>query len=197
MSFRKINKLSSEIQKKLQQEKKELLECLRGSDGVNGKDGATGQRGIQGIQGPKGLQGIDGRNGINGRDGKDGIDGKDGKDGIDGKGIKTAWIKQGYLYLRYTDETEIKVGYVVGPAGPRGASGSYLAGNTTVKNTNITEEVLEADDKANLASIATIIARIETEQKEAAEKTDNELRLIKTHLAEMTGDDIKIEDIEE
>lgn len=61
-----------------------ILEQVKGKDGINGENGMNGENGVDGKDGLNGRDGINGKNGKDGRDGRDGIDGKDGIDGLDG-----------------------------------------------------------------------------------------------------------------
>ena len=196
MSFRKIHKLRPDIQKQLEKERLDLIESLTGADGKDGKDG-LGARGARGQQGERGEAGMNGVNGMDGRDGRDGVDGKDGadgKDGEDGRGIKRIYIKNKNLHVEYTDGEERNLGLVVGRNGLPGKAGGVF-GDTTINETNITEEVLDTEDKANLATTATKLTELVTAQHEQLLRVERELRYIKTHLGIVTNEKLDESDI--
>lgn len=73
------------------------------------------------------VQGEKGEKGDTGAPGEDGKDGENGKDGVDGRGIVSATVRDGKLYVMYTDSTEYEyVGEVKGEKGEAGADGKNL-----------------------------------------------------------------------
>ena len=67
---------------------------------VPGEKGEQGESGVQGENGEKGEKGDPGE------PGKDGKDGEPGKDGKDGRGILKTEIKDGCLWITYSDDPE-------------------------------------------------------------------------------------------
>lgn len=73
----------------------QLLESLKGKDGVDGKDGKDGVDGKDGKDGVDGKDGENGRDGLNGLNGRDGLNGKDGLNGLDGEDF-AEWATRNY-----------------------------------------------------------------------------------------------------
>lgn len=109
-----------------------------GRDGVDGKDGADGRpgeigpmgpvgpqgpQGVHGPAGPMGDRGPQGERGDRGLQGERGPVGPQGASGKDGLSIVTARVVDGELVLRFSDETTLTAGLVVGPQGERGQQG--------------------------------------------------------------------------
>lgn len=207
--LQRSKKLSSSIQDDLKRKREERFQALRGADGLRGDDGVPGKDGNDGDQGVAGVQGdtIVGDTGARGPAGPRGnkgergeaIKGDQGEAGQDGRGIESTAIIGVNLIITYTDGSRINVGRVVGQMGPRGVPGKTggVFGDTTTNTTNITEEVLSPEDSANLAAIAPSVDQLTNNQKTQLDNMNLELKVIKRQLAEMTGENIKIEDIEE
>jgi len=168
---------------------------LQGDAGVDGVAGVNGQAGMNGEAGPRGPRGPQGEAGKNGQS----IKGNTGEDGQDGRGIVRLQIHGKDLIVTYTDGDKVNLGRVVGDRGPKGDKGrsGYAFGDSTTNTTNITEEVLSPEDSANLAAIAPSVDQLTNNQKTQLDNMNLELKVIKRQLAEMTGENIKIEDIEE
>ena len=130
--YSKSKQLSQKAKAKIDQQKIDLKESLRGLKGLKG------DQGIQGIQGEKGLDGVDGDTGMQGEAGPRGLrgpqgeqgpkgtrgeHGKDGTDGEDGRGIVRLQIRSFDLIVTYTDGQKVNLGRVVGDRGPKGDKG--------------------------------------------------------------------------
>ena len=87
--------------KKTAPESDETL-AATGEKGEKGDKGDKGDQGIQGIQGAQGIQGIQG------------VQGEKGDAGKDGRSIHSVEIKDGFLWITYTDDLEnpVNVGAV-------------------------------------------------------------------------------------
>jgi hypothetical protein len=210
MLFRKCNILSGDKLKAAQQRREDIRQALRGEKGDAGEQGPQGLDGIQGLKGERGYNGLKGNPGQDGERGPQGVPGtrgpagpkgekgEDGRDGIDGIGIIDAFIRRDHLHIVYSDGRKEDLGRVKGDRGPAGKAGTkVLIGDSTTNTTNITEELLDAEDKANLQTLAdNSSAKINTD-REMFLRLESELRLIKTHLGIITDEDIRKKDIEE
>lgn len=111
----------------------QVVGAVRPADGKDGADGKgittatvndkgelilTFSDGMQSnlgnIIGKDGKDGKDGLNGSNGQDGKDGLNGSNGQDGV---GIESIEIREGQLYITYTNGQTVPLGKVVGEDG--------------------------------------------------------------------------------
>lgn len=95
----------------------------KGTNGIDGKDGAPG---IDGNNGINGLDGIDGINGIDGNNGTNGLDGKDGTNGLDGVTGPTGPVGDTGQTGEKGDTGNIgPIGPTgdIGPTGPQGLQG--------------------------------------------------------------------------
>lgn len=122
---------------------KQDLGRIVGRDGVDGKDGEAGRDGESGV----GMAGamitrdgalvvtlsdgttaelgpVVGRDGAPGKDGQKGDPGQDGKDGAPGRSIEVVRLDGDDLVVRFSDEEEVALGPVRGPAGKDGNSGA-------------------------------------------------------------------------
>jgi hypothetical protein len=210
MLYQKLNILKGREFARAKEARQAYAESLRGSQGEAGEAGAPGsvgqmgQRGERGYNGPKGLQGESGRDGARGpmgpagRDGVDGKHGRDGEDGKDGRGIERAYLDRGNLHIVYTDGDDVNLGLVQGAQGIRGPSGRSggVFGDTTENITNITEEVLDAEDKANLQTLADNSTEKKITDKEQMLRIERELKYIKAHLNIVSDEKITDQDIE-
>jgi len=204
--YSKSKQLSQKAKAKIDQQKIDLKESLRGlkgeqgiqgiqgEKGLDGVDGITGDTGMQGEAGPRGLRGPQGEQGPKGTRGEPG---KDGTDGEDGRGIVRLQIRSFDLIVTYTDGQKVNLGRVVGDRGPKGDKGrsGYAFGDTVTNTTNITEEVLSPEDSANLAAISPAIETLIRDQHDQLLRVEKELRFIKTHLHIMTDEELNESDI--
>jgi hypothetical protein len=198
--------LSKKAKARIDQQKIDLKESLRG---LKGDQGIQGE---QGIQGPQGKAGINGKAGMNGEagprgprgpqgeqgpKGTRGEPGTNGTDGADGRGILRLQIRSMDLIVTYTDGEKVNLGRVVGDRGPKGDRGrsGFAFGDTINNTTNITEEVLSPEDSANLALIADNSTESKINAKEQLLRIEKELRYIKTHLHIVTDEKITESDI--
>ncbi len=202
----KNKQLSSKAKAKIDQKKIDLRESLRGSKGDEGPQGIQGEKGLDGKQGPigkTGMQGEAGPRGLRGPQGEQGQKGtrgepgKDGIDGEDGRGIVRMQILKMDLIVTYTDGEKVNLGRVVGDRGPKGDKGrsGYAFGDTISNTTNITEEVLDEADSANLAAIADTVNLQLNEQRCQQEKLNKKMNKILLHLGEMTEEEFTEQDI--
>lgn len=94
-----------------------------------------------------GVKGDKGDKGDKGEDGKDGINGTDGKDGQDGRSVENVVIKEGNLFIKYSDaEDYVLIGKVKGDKGADGQDGQDLNINEVyqaAKNSGYTGTLLE------------------------------------------------------
>jgi hypothetical protein len=206
--YSKNKQLSQKAKAKIDQQKIDLKESLRGlkgeqgiqgiqgEKGLDGVDGITGDTGMQGEAGPRGLRGPQGEQGPQGTRGEPG---KDGTDGEDGRGIVRLQIRSFDLIVTYTDGQKVNLGRVVGDRGPKGDKGrsGYAFGDTVTNTTNITEEVLSPEDSANLATTAEKLEELVCNQQSQLSEVKKELEILKLHLSEMTDRDITKEDTED
>lgn len=79
------------------------LTCAFAACNSDGTQGIQGEKGEQGIQGEKGEQGIQGEKGEQGIQGEAG---KDGENGANGRGIVKTEVKDGCLWITYSDDLE-------------------------------------------------------------------------------------------
>ena len=85
----------------------------QGAQGEQGEKGDKGDQGATGEEGDKGDQGVAGAQGEKGDKGDQGATGATGEKGSDGLGIKNVEIRDGELWITYTDESEVNAGAII------------------------------------------------------------------------------------
>jgi hypothetical protein len=180
-----------------------------GHPGVKGKDGKDGDRGPKGLSGHTGPKGAHGKKGPKGEVGRAGTDtdirnlsDRDIaflKDNVVGRVVDDILINDN------DEKTTFTVAYTRGKSKifevlkPRPGVVRVSGGTST---TNITEEVLSPEDSENLETIAdnsvSSLAKL-TEmfltQREQSKEQALEIKLIKTHLASISGEKLTEKDI--
>jgi len=204
----KNKKLTQQQLKGIRAQKSLMVESMRGLTGPKGDQGETGLQGIAGANGSNGSAGMNGEAGPRGprgpqgeagKNGAVGATGKPGEDGEDGRGIVRLQIRAMDLIVTYTDGDKVNLGRVVGDRGPKGDKGQsgYAFGDSTTNTTNITEEVLSPEDSANLAAISPAIEELIRNQQFQIDKMVLELKLVRTHMSLVTGEEINLTDVQE
>ena len=189
----------------LQGEKGESIRGEKGKDGDPGKQGPKGEKGDRGLKGLRGLRGFKGNPGKEGKDGKD-FNARELteqdiaflQDNLIGKLVKDVNIQDNQ------DKTLITIIYTIGKPTkieimkPKAQTKILrVGGSVTNVDNSVTEEVLDAEDKANLATTATKLTELVEAQFDQLNKVERELKLIKTHLNIITDEQINDQDIED
>ena len=153
--YSKSKQLSQKAKAKIDQQKidlKESLRGLKGEQGIQGIQGEKGLAGVDGIAGDTGMQGEAGQRGLRGPQGEQGPKGtrgepgKDGTDGEDGRGIVRMQIQKMDLIVTYTDGQKVNLGRVEGPQGPQGMRGASVG--IGIQATNIKQGFIDYNDSA-------------------------------------------------
>lgn len=183
----------------------------QGEQGLRGKDGDSivgprGPRGPEGKAGNDGVRGLPGQRGEQGRPGRDGKKGKDFKvrdmsrkdiaflkDNIVGKVVTDVVLKDDVssfeVKVKYSDDSQFTKKIMKG-------GGTLVVPSVVNEVTNITEEILDTEDKENLASTAKSLEELVKAQREQLNRVETQLKYIKTHMAVVTGERITDKDIE-
>lgn len=194
------------------------LQGIRGPQGIQGEQGLRGEKGDsivgpRGHQGPQGETGKRGERGLRGYKGLQGRPGPKGPKGESGKSfrledlseleisrLKDALREKTVVNIVVEDNTNDSVITTVFSDGSKKRQsidkGASIAIMPPRQQTNITEEVLDTEDKENLASTAKSLEELVKAQREQLNRVETQLKYIKTHMAVVTGERITDKDIE-